>query len=179
MQTAAGTVQAHVAERERTGKQTATADRLLRAGEGAYEVTPGDVQRILVAPLDRLFKDGRITAREHDTGDWFRALAYMAAIDPGTMSVDWNQAGGGGASAKVPAVFTSQRIADARIEYRRLEKAIRGVIWIVLRKALIHEHSLAEIGRAVFGHDNDRDARAAGAAGFRMALAALADWRER
>ncbi len=168
------------AERERTNQGTATVERIMRAGGAAAIEYAGreNVQRINAAPLDRLWKDGRISAREFDAGDWLRSLAYLAAIDPGTMAVNWDMAGGGGRSAKVPTMFSTQKIADARIEFRRIERTIRGVVMTTLRLGVIKEREMVEIGRAVFGHGNDRDARVAAAAGLQVALAALADWRE-
>lgn len=175
MLSAEASVRHQVAERERTGQGTATAERLLKAGWDGHELTPTNVQRILAAPLDRLWKERRITAREHDAGETFRSIAYLAAIDPGTMSVNWDMAGGAGWSPKVPVMFSSQKIADARIEWRRLEGAITGMTWTVLRLGLIRELSLVEIGRSVFGEGNDRDARVAGEAGLRLALNVVAD----
>ena len=184
------TTQKMVAERERLDspdhdkqrRGSATVLRLLKAGEDGFETTPANreapagVQRIIAAPLDRLWKTGGITQREYEAGDRYRADAYMAAIDPGAMTVDWS-ATGGGFSSKVPAMFTSQQLADARIRWRRIEERIprQSVVSTVLFLALIKERSLEEIGRSVFARHDQREAAVAGHAGIRVALASLAD----
>lgn len=171
-----------VLERQRLGHGTATVERLMQAGHDGHELTPptratpAGVQRIIEAPLDRQWKTGAISQREFEAGDKLRALAYLAAIDPAGCGVDWNAAGGGGRSGKVPAMFTSQHIADARIDYRRVERAISGIVWRVLNLALIRETSLADLGQSVFGRQDRREAAVAGAAAFQVALGSLADW---
>lgn len=165
-----------VAERERTHRGTATVARLIKAGEGGVEIARNNVQRIVSAPFDRMVKDGKLTASERNAGEWYRATTYLAAVDPSTGAVNWDMAGNCGFSPKVPIMFSSQRVADARIELRRMEKAIRGIVATILWLALVKEKPLTEIGRSCFGQHNERDARAAGQAGVRVALAALANW---
>ena len=161
-----------------TGPVSATKERLDKAE--AFEIIPATgsnpaVQRVLAAPLDALWKDGRITRREFEAGEKLRADAYLAAIDPGTMSVDWERAGGGGRSRFVPSMFTTQHIADARIRYRHFEKSVRGLAATVLNLTLIKELSLEHVGRNVFNMEHSRDARGAGLGSFRVALNELAD----
>jgi hypothetical protein len=166
-----------VSERERTGQGTMTAERILKAGPDGVETTPANVQRVIAAPLDRLWKRGEITQREYDAGDTFRTDAHIAAIDPGAPSVDWNRAGGGNPNVGVPSMFTSQTIADARSRWRRISDRIpeRSVVSTILFLGLIRETSLEEIGRSVFGLRDAKDAALSGKAGFRVALASLAD----
>ena len=172
-----------IADRDRPGFEVGTAERLAKAGVEGTETTPPSLkapkgtQRIISAPLDRLWKAKAITAREYDAGDTFRADAYLAAVDPSAGSVDWNRAGGGGASGKVPSMFSAQQVADARIRYRRVEKRITGMVWTVLQSALIYEHGLDEIGYSVFAVvGRTREAYCAGLGGFRVALATLSDY---
>ena len=164
------------AERERTKQGTATPERIIKAGDG-FEKNVGreNAQRVVEAPLDRLRKSGRISGSEYEAGDRFRGDAYLAAVDPGSGTVDWQRAGGGGRSSFVPSMFESQHIYDARKRYREVQLCFRGLIWSVLQNALVHEHSLEEMGHALFGRSNKRDAAVSGDAGFRVALAALAD----
>lgn len=170
-----------VSERERVGHATATVERLLKAGEEAIEYTPasrgapGGVQRVSEAPLDRLHRLGEIVEREFNAGDRFRADAYLAAIDPGAKTVDWDAAGGGGGSAKVPIIFSSQHMADARIRHRRIKERVSGVVWTLAELALIKEMPFVHIGQAVFGREHGRDATVAAQAAVRVMLAALAD----
>jgi hypothetical protein len=165
-----------VGEAERMKRGSATVERIMRAGTEALEVTPAGIQRISQAPLDRLWRAGIITTREFEAGDRFRATAYLAAIDPGTMGVDWGAAGGGGRSARVPSMFTAQHIADARLDFRAAEKAIRGIVWRVLKLGLVDELALVEIGETVFARRDRREAAVAGSAGFQVALGACADY---
>lgn len=175
---------ASIADRDRPGTETTTAERVAKAGAGAVEVTPPSqqapkgTQRVLSAPLDRLWKDGAITQREYEAGDKFRADAYLAAIDPGSGTVDWHRAGGGGTSGRVPSMFTAQHIFDARIRWRSVEKAIpkHSIVASALHLGLVHEHSLEELGRSLFARNDKREAMVAGHAGFRVALGALADF---
>jgi hypothetical protein len=129
-----------VSERERLGKASGTRERLRKVGQEGMELVPalpdvdkrgnslpaGQVQRVLAAPLDRLWKTGFVTQREYNAGDAYRADAYMAAIDPSALTIDWNRTGGeaNSANAKPPiimrecvmaarsAIDDCQRIAD-------------------------------------------------------------------
>jgi len=170
-----------VSERERIGRGTATVERIMRAGPDALETTPptqdepAGVQRITQAPLDRLYRAGTISTREFQAGDRFRTLAHLAAIDPAAAGVDWG-ATGGGRAGKIPSMFASQRVADARLDLRRAEKAIRGVVWTVLWLGLVKELPLEEMGRSVFARRDAREASVAGAAALQVALGAVADY---
>lgn len=172
-----------VSERTRTGASTATMERALQVGEDGFEITPSSkinprgTMRIVAAPLDRLWKEGKVTQREFEAGDKYRADSYLAAVDPGAGTVDWARAGGGGTSNRVPMMFTAQHIADARIRFREVEQAIppRSTVATLLYLALIKEQPLAEIGRNTFGRADRKEATVAGMAGVRTALAALAD----
>jgi hypothetical protein len=181
-----------VSERERLGKGTGTSERLRKVGREGMELVPalpdtdkrgnqmpaGQVQRVLAAPLDRLWKTGFVTQREYNAGDAYRADAYMAAIDPSALTIDWNRTGGG-TSRRVPSMFASQHIADARIRMRNLEQKIplRSAVSTLLYLALIKEQDFAEIGASMFGLRDRREASVAGRVGLRVALAALADHR--
>jgi hypothetical protein len=166
-------------------QETATPERLAKVDDAVateLEVDPAKAdrgaplshQRIVAAPLDRLWRAGVITQREYTAGDWLRADAYLAAIDPGASSVDW-MAPAGTLSGKIPSMFSAQHIADARIRYRDMQKRMRGVAWSVLYTAVISEATLYEVGRAVLGYRHQRDAPVAATAALRVALCALAD----
>lgn len=167
-------LKAKVAEINRLGRGSATAERMLQE-DTDVERGHGGVQRLIEAPLDRLRKQGRITEAEFNAGDRYRADAYLASVDPAAGTVDWNNAGGGGRSGKVPSMFTSQHIADARMRWRRVNDRISGVVAITARLALVKEMPLSDIGRNVMGHADRKDAAVAGAALVRMMCAALAD----
>lgn len=173
MQTATERVRKTVRERERTGQGTATVERLLKAGEDGCETTQSGVQRINQAPLDRLWALGQLNAWEFNAGDTFRKDAYLAAIDPAAMTVDWNRAGGGGMSSRVPSMFSHQTMADARIRHRRMEKLIEGFIFEIAERSLVKEWSLEQIGQRIFARHDPREAVVAGQAGFVVMLAAL------
>lgn len=170
-----------VSERQRTGRSTATAERIARAGglDAVEHIAQGEVQRLVTAPLDRLHKDRIITRREHDAGDWLRATAYMAAIDAGAMTVDWGRAGGGGRSARVPAVLTVEEMVQASQDWRAYCRDVRGVVRTVLDLVVIREQALDDVGQSVGGRRNARDARSWATGAIRVALGALADWRGR
>ncbi|MDP3937733.1 MAG: hypothetical protein Q8R92_06315 [Deltaproteobacteria bacterium] len=173
---ATASIEHQVSERERGGRGTATVERLTQAGEGGYEVDPTGRQRIVAAPLDRLWKVGHITQREFDAGDKYRGLHHVADLDPAAPSVDWGRVGGS-FGPRPPSMFTAQHIASAREQVRSIDKAIpdRSVVSVLLYLGLIKERALHEIGASIFGADNERDARNLGRAGFRTALASLAD----
>jgi hypothetical protein len=173
-------IAATVAERQRLGLGTATVERLIQAGEGGHEHTPAtgqqaSVQRVTEAPLDRLHRLGFITEAEFDAGDRYRADAYLAAVEPTVGSVDWNSAGGGGRSAKVPSMFGSQAVCDARRRVRAMEARMSGVTRVVATLALVREAHLHEIGQSVFGFRDRKDAAIAGRVATRMACGALVD----
>lgn len=176
VQTEAQRITTIVAERERIAKGTATKERLTKVGLDAVELSVGadGVQRISEAPLDRLWRDGRITQREYQAGDRLRNDARLARIDAGPTAINWDMTGRGSGSV-VPVAFASDAVFAARQRYRAVPKAITGIVWAVLNNGVVHEHSLPEMGRAVFGREHVRDAAVAGHAGFRVALAALAD----
>ena len=164
-----------VADRERIGKGTATVERLTMAGKDGIETVGKEgTQRIISAPLDRMWKAGDITKREFDAGDEYRTMRYLAGVDPSAPTVDWG-AVGGAFGAKVPSMFSSQLIADERIRWRALSHQVRGVVAVVAELALVRESSFEEIGRAVFGRDKRRDAAVAGHTAVRMMLGSLAD----
>lgn len=173
--TEADKIRTRVVERTRAGLTTATAERLVQAGSDGFEHTETNVQRIIAAPLDRLWKAGFITRQEFEAADRYRADAYLAAIDPAAGSVNWDQAGGGGRSAKVPSMFNSQVIFDARRRWRDIDGKVSGTVALVLRLALIKETTLPEIGRAVFGRGDPREATVAGQTAVRVACGALVD----
>jgi hypothetical protein len=155
----------------------ATRERLLQAGDGGSETDPTGRQRIVAAPLDRLLATGFITQREYDAGDELRADAYLAAIDPGALTVDWARTSGG-FSARVPSMFSAQHIADARLRHRELRKLITGTVWRTLELAVVLEVDLPQVGRMVFAIGDAREATVATRAALRVALASLADLYE-
>lgn len=158
--------------------ERAIPDRLRHAGPDGVQVDPTGRQRIVAAPLDRLLASGFITQREFDSGDRLRADAYLAGIEPGAPTVDWS-AMPMALRGRLPSMFSSQHIADARIRFRRLKQAMGGVVWDVLNVALILERDLQTVGQNIFGVRNHGEAVVAGKAGFRVALGALADAYER
>src|SRR3990167_7680645 len=152
-----------VREKLRLGQSSATAERLMKVGEDAIETLPPDgqgkvEQRINAAPLDRLWKEERISRREFDAGDKFRRDAHLARIDPGAPSVDWGSVGGS-FGPRVPSMFSSQAVFEARARWREADKAIQGTARSVLRLGLELECSLEHIGRVLFRYQNERDAR--------------------
>ena len=169
-----------IADQDRPGFETANIERVAKAGPGGVETTPPSpkapkgTQRIIAAPLDRLWKAGIITQNEFEAGEKYRADAYLAAIDPSAGTIDWNRAGGGGASSRVPSMFNSQVIADARHRVRDTERALNELVRTVLNKALIREHTFEEIGQSMFGLGNHRDAYVGGNVAVRVALSVAA-----
>ena len=163
-----------VAERERTGRGTATVERLTKPN-AEVETTQSGVQRVSESPLELLWKDARITRREYQAGEKYAEEHYIAGLDPSPSSVNWD-ATGGGFGPKAPSMYSSQRIADARLNWRKLEKDMRGLNKAVLDHALIHREPFAAIGGDLFGERNEHYARAAGRVAVRMALSSLADY---
>lgn len=156
----------------------ATAERLQRAGsEAIVEEAPAGPQRIIAAPIDRLLSAGFLTQREHDAGDKLRSDAYLAALEP-MVTIDWRQANGG-YSPRVPTVFSSQQIANARLRHRRVRNAINGIVWDMLFLGVIKEQEFRELGQAIFNMRDAREAVIAGRAGLRVALGTLADFYDR
>lgn len=143
---------------------------------------PESVRKVVVqrakheAPLDRLWRDGRITQREFQAGDKLRSDAYLSAVEPTTGSINWDHAGGGGRSARVPVVFEADTIMAARQRFRAVTRAITGSVWSVLVSGVVRENGMEEIGKAVFARSHRRDAEVAGHAGLRIALGSLADY---
>lgn len=165
-----------VSERERGHRGTATVERLRKAGSEGHEIDPTGRQRIVEAPIDRMWKAGHVTQREFDAADKYRSDAYLAAIDPGALTVDWSRTSGS-SSLRIPSMFTAQHIADARIRMRELERDIpnRSVVSTLLYLGLVKEMSLETIGANVFGLHDARDRLVAARAGLRVACASLAD----
>jgi hypothetical protein len=160
------------------GREFPTRERIAHAGpDGVEFIESTKGQRIVAAPLDRLWKDGRITQREWSAGDRYRSDVHVAGVDRGAPSVDWNRAGGSSSVSGTPSMFAAQSIADARLRYRETERSIpqRSRVAVVLFLALIREMGFAEIGESVFGITDRRDATSTGRAACQMALASLAD----
>ncbi len=167
-----------IRERERLGQGSATLDRLRKAGEDGYETTPptreapGGTQRIIAAPLDRLWKAGTISRADYYAGDQLRLDAFRAKIDPAAPSVDWASLGGN-FGPRAPSMFNGQAIADARIRWRKYDKAVHGLIRSILDLALINEMALRDMGASLFARKDPREAAVAAEAGLRVALGAL------
>lgn len=169
-----------VRKREAAGLTSATPERLLKAGEDGYEHGQASmVQRIVEAPLDRLYKAGTITRLEYEAGEWFRELAHEAAIEPGAGGTANLDRVDGGSSGGVPAAFRSDRMLQKRREWRGLQRRIpeRSLVWTMLYLPLVAEMRLADIGEQVFARRDRKEATVAATAAFRVALAALADVR--
>lgn len=159
-----------------TDRQRATAERLARLGpDDVAEITPDGVQRLVAAPLDRLRQLGKIGDREFTAGDQLRTDAYVAALEPGAPGVDWNATGGARSGARAPAMWSAQVVANARLRVRRVQGAVRGLVWLTLRRCVLQEHGLDVVGRDVFGVRDPREAVVAARSGLMVALAALAD----
>lgn len=165
-----------VENRERAGLESATPERLARATSDGYERTENNVQRIVEAPLDRMWKKGHITRREYEAGERYRTDAYLAELDPGAPSVDWNRESGGG-GPRSPSMFNSQRIADARMRIREMDRRIprTSTVFTLLNLGLLKEQRFEDIGLSVFVRKDKRELVVAAQSGFRVALAALAD----
>lgn len=170
-----------VGEKKRTGHVTATAERIAQAGglEATEQLPPQPGhragQRILAAPLDRLWKEKKISGREYLAGERYRSDAYLSAVDPSTGSIDWERAGGGGRGRYVPTMFTHQACAEARIRWRRIANVVTGIVDQIVDMTLIKERPIEDVGLVIFRKNNQPQAIAAGLAGFRVALATLAD----
>lgn len=166
-----------VRKRGLAGLESATPERMAKAGLDQVEVGVASLtQRVVDAPLDRLWKVGAISRREFEAGERYRNDAYLAQIDPSPPTVDPNRAGGG-FGPRTPSAFASQAIADARERWRHIGRRIpeRSLVWSILYLGLVREQSLEDIGEALFARRGHEGARAAAQAGLRVALAALAD----
>jgi len=167
-----------VRKREAAGLTSATPERLMQAGADGYEHGQASmVQRIVEAPLDRLFKAGTITRREHEAGQWFRTLAAEAQVEPGAgggLNLDRVD---GGSAGGVPDAWRSDRIMKKRREWRDLQQSIppSSLVWTMLYLPLVVEMPLATIGEQVFARRDRKEAAVAATAAFRVALSALAD----
>jgi len=159
---------------EASGIGSATPERLAKAG--AVERTQTNIQRILEAPLDRLWKAGAISRGEYEAGERYRSDGYLSAIDPAAGTVDWTRTSNG-YGARVPTVFGAQAVADARLRWRRIERTFptHSAVGRLLYLGIVQEQPLAAIGRNVFGRNDPREAIVAAHAGLKTALAALAD----
>lgn len=169
-----------VRERERIGRTSATPERMVKAGLENVEVgVASNVQRVTDAPLDRLWKAGVITRREFEAGDRYRNDVYLAQVDPGPPTVDPNRAGGG-FGPRVPSMFTSQAIADARRRVREIERRIpqNSLVYGILRSALIRENDFDDIAQSFLGRRDRETVVPVAKAGVRVALASLADHYE-
>lgn len=168
-----------VRKRTAANLTSATPERLAKAGSEGYEHTQTNVQRIVSAPLDRLYKSGLITKREYSAGDRYREDVYLAKVDPSAPSVDWN-ATGTAYGPKTPAMFSAQKIADARIRTRAVEKVFsqRSAVRTLLDLGLLKEMNFEDMGAALFPLQDRRELTVAARAGFRVALSALADYYE-
>jgi hypothetical protein len=141
----------------------------------SIEILPDQRQRIIAGPIDRMFKRGELEGREFSAAEQFRKTHYTAQIAGPASRSDHTTPSG--SRRDIPAVFRSQFIADARLEWREVVKAFKknSVVWAVLRAAAIDETPLEQIGHDIFRCIDRREARAAARAGIRTALGALAD----
>ena len=166
-----------VAKRFAAGLESATPERMAKAGPDGIEIGEASLtQRIVDAPLDRLWKTGTITKREFEAGERFRNDAYLAQIEPSPPSVDFNRAGTS-FGPRPPSAFANQAIADARERFRHIGRKIpeRSLVWSFLYLGLIREHGFEQLGESLLGRKDRESAVAAAKAGLRVALAALAD----
>lgn len=175
-------IRTRVTERERIGLTSATPERVLKAGEEGTEYTHSNVQRLHTGPLDKLWKNGELMHREFHAGDQFRLDHFRSRMDPGAPTVDWG-AIGGNFGPRNPSMFGGQEVADARLRWRKVQDTLgpkprkrAGLVWTVLTNAILSENSAEELGAKIFGRGDRREARAAGHAGFQVALSALADF---
>lgn len=166
-------------------RETATAERANHIGRDGLadvlEAAMGEpealVQKVVAAPLDRLWKDKRISQREYHAGCTFREDHHESRLDPGASTSNWHGIPAG-FGPKVPSMYASQRAVDALMRRRKLDATFPPTSFIgrVLERTLIQEHSLEDLGTDMFAEGNHRDARKAGTAAFRTACAALADF---
>jgi hypothetical protein len=173
----AAPAEGQVEKRLAAGLESATAERLAKAGPDAIEIGEASLtQRIIDAPLDRLWKAGTITKREFEAGERFRNDAYLAQIEPSPPSVDVNRTGTG-FGPRPPPAFASQAIADARERFRHIGRKIpeRSLVWSFLYLGLVREQGFEALGELLLGRKDRESAVAAAKAGMRVALAALAD----
>lgn len=164
-------------ERERLGQGTATPERIVKAGEGfERHVGKQGAQRVVSGPLDRMYLSGKLTRTEYEAGDKFRVDAYLSAMHGNLPSIDWGRVGGGSDPAwRVPSVVTNISRIDASNRLHNAHRALHEPIWTILVDGCVHEDTLEDIGKNVFGR-RSRDAAAAGDAGFKVALSALSAW---
>lgn len=156
-----------------TRGEIATPERDLKAG-AHLDVSATGVQRISDAPFDWMAVRGLITFRQTEAGERFRNIALIARAEPSPGSVDWNSSGVA-FGPKIPSMFTSQAIADARGRYRNAVAAVGPHLEPILDAVLIREHNLETSGKVVCGYRDRRAAIAAAGTLLRVALDTLAD----
>ena len=169
-------------------KEVATPERLAKAGVQGVETilndpvgiargSPIGVQRIVAAPLDRMWKAGLLASWEYEAGDKLRKDWHASELAGAIRSVDMDQTIGSAVS-HAPSMFVAQYVADARIRIRHVRHDVKGVVWDVLNLAVLLERDLADVGLMVFKVHDPREATVAGKCGLRVALGSLA-WHYR
>lgn len=169
-----------VSERERVGRESATVERLEKLGVNDIEVLPDQRQRLIAGPIERMLKAGLIDGREWGAAEEFRRLYYEAEVSGYPRTSNTGEKTSTSNASPVPSIYRSQSVFDARVEWREVERSFKrtGTVWRVLIAAAIDEIDIEGIGRSIFNCYNNREARAAGRAGIKTALAVLADhWR--
>ena len=153
----------------------ATAERVAHAGLGGIEALQGGGQRVIASPFERLWKEGLLSSREYEAGQKYTQDSYTADLNAGAPGVDWNRIGTAG--NPVPTMSRSQRIADARVRMRWVQRDIpeHSLVAQLLKMALIDETRFDDMARIALGITSRRDGIPATRAGLRVALAALAD----
>ena len=166
-----------VSERTRVGRQSATVERLDKLPKDGVETLHDQRQRVIAGTVDRMHRSGQLEHREYWAADTFSRTYYDAEIDGYPRSSDLERSSNGNGASPPPSMWRSQTVADARGKWRAVENAFdrRGLVWRLLMAAVIDELGLESIGHNVFRCGDRREARAAGRAGVKTALAALAD----
>jgi len=167
---------AEVRRRRNSSLDGATPERAIRAGAMQYGLETADAgfQRLAEAPFDRMAIYKQITFRQHEAGERFRNIAFLAKAEPSTGSPDWNTSHAG-FGPSTPSMFSSQAIANARGKHRKAVEVIGPRLYRVVSMVLLDELRLEDVGREVAGYSQRKPAVVAGATLFRLALDVLAD----
>lgn len=148
------------AVRTQTGKESATPERTVRAGDD-QRIGDDGAQRLTDAPLDSLRARNVITLRQFEAGDRFREDWYNSGLMP-TSSRDLERIGSG-FGTRAPAFLASERRAAAADRYKAAEQALGPQLSAIVN-ACVHASAgvtVVELGQRLFGRRNANEARAA------------------
>lgn len=169
-----------IAERERLGRDDATPERLLKAGDG-HDLAEGvKIRRVADAPLDRLLRRGELAPDDEETNrklfeaaetyrlDWYMAgLSGVGALDPSRPSGD----GTGEPSWSMPCNETA---AHHRWRFRKARDALDAFLRVAVDGIVLEERGLDDVGRAISGRADRKQAVAVALDRLREGLRKLA-----